>query len=48
MLEVFGDELDSTLDERVSGVQRDLDSSFDDVRRSVRQELDRRLPEAAP
>ena len=48
MLTVLGDELDSTLDEQVSDVQRDLDSSFDDVRGSVREELDRRLPEAAP
>ena len=47
MLTVFGDELDATLDEQVSEVQRDLDGSFDDVRRSVRQELDRRLPETA-
>ena len=44
MLTVFGDELDATLDEQVSEVQRDLDDSFDDVRRSVREELDRRLP----
>jgi RNA polymerase subunit RPABC4/transcription elongation factor Spt4 len=48
MLDVFGDELDSTLDEQVSGVQRDLDSSFDEVRRSVREELDRCLPASAP
>ena len=48
MLTVLGEELDSTLDEQVSDVQRDLDSSFDDVRRSVREELDRRLPETAP
>jgi hypothetical protein len=44
MLTVFGDELDSTLDRQVDSVQRDLDSSFDDVERSVREELDRRLP----
>ena len=48
MLTVFGDELDSTLDAQVSDVQRDLDDSFDDVRRSVREELDRRLPQPAP
>ena len=48
MLEVFGDELDATLDEQVSGVQRDLDVSFDEVAaRSVREELDRRLPARA-
>ena len=44
MLTVFGDELDATLDDQVSEVQRDLDGSFDDVERSVREELDRRLP----
>jgi RNA polymerase subunit RPABC4/transcription elongation factor Spt4 len=44
MLTLAGDELDSRLDEEVSRVERDLDTSFDDVRRSVRQELDRRLP----
>jgi hypothetical protein len=44
MLTVFGDELDTTLDRQVSGVQRDLDASFKDVQRSVREELDRRLP----
>lgn len=48
MLTVFGDELDSTLDAQVSDVQRDLDDSFGDVRRAVREELDRRLPQAGP
>ena len=47
MLTVFGDELDQSLDDQVSEVQRDLDVSFDEVRRSVREELDRRLPETA-
>jgi hypothetical protein len=46
MLTVFGDELDATLDEQVADVQRDLDESFDDVERSFRAELDRRLPKA--
>jgi RNA polymerase subunit RPABC4/transcription elongation factor Spt4 len=45
MLTVFGDELDSELDTQVERVERDLDRSFEDVRRSVREELDRRLPE---
>ena len=45
MLTVFGDELDSQLESEVDSVQRDLDRSFEDVRRSVREELDRRLPE---
>ena len=47
MLTVFGDELDTTLEDQVSEVQRDLDGSFLEVERSVRQELDRRLPETA-
>jgi len=29
-------------------VQRDLDDSFDDVRRAVREELERRLPQTGP
>ena len=44
MLMLAGDELDTRLDEEVSRVERDLDTSFEDVRQSVRQELDRRLP----
>ncbi len=48
MLTIFGDELDSQLDTQVDRVERDLDESFDDVRRSVREELDRRLPEPTP
>ena len=44
MLTLAGDELDTRLDEEVSRVERDLDTSFDDVRQSVRQDLDRRLP----
>jgi RNA polymerase subunit RPABC4/transcription elongation factor Spt4 len=44
MLTVAGD----GLDRRVDTVQRDLDRSFDDVQRSVREELDRRLPESTP
>jgi RNA polymerase subunit RPABC4/transcription elongation factor Spt4 len=48
MLTVAGDELDSRLDRRVDTVQRDLDRSFDDIQRSVREELDRRLPESTP
>jgi RNA polymerase subunit RPABC4/transcription elongation factor Spt4 len=45
MLAVFGDEVDSELDAQVDRVERDLDRSFEDVRRSMREELDRRLPE---
>jgi RNA polymerase subunit RPABC4/transcription elongation factor Spt4 len=45
MLTVFGEEVDSELDTQVERVERDLDESFEDVRRSMREELDRRLPE---
>jgi RNA polymerase subunit RPABC4/transcription elongation factor Spt4 len=45
MLVAAGDELDSRLDDEVSRVERDLDTSFDDVQRSFRRELDRRLPQ---
>ncbi|MFL5846028.1 MAG: hypothetical protein ACJ762_15175 [Solirubrobacteraceae bacterium] len=47
MLTVFGDELDSTLDEQVTTVQSDIEGDLDGVRRSVirqlRAELDARL-----
>jgi RNA polymerase subunit RPABC4/transcription elongation factor Spt4 len=45
MLTVAGDELDRRLDDRVGEVESDLEDSFDAVERSVREELDRRLPE---
>jgi RNA polymerase subunit RPABC4/transcription elongation factor Spt4 len=45
MLSVASDELDQRLDTEVERVERDLDESFDDVERSFRRELDRRLPE---
>ncbi len=48
MVTVYGDELDRTLDEQVTGVQRDLDASFGRIQRSVREELDRRLPRIGP
>ena len=48
MLTVFGDDVDTRLDEEVDRVERDLDRSFDDIERSVRDELDRRLPENSP
>jgi RNA polymerase subunit RPABC4/transcription elongation factor Spt4 len=44
MLVTVGNEVDRNLDDEVSRVQRDLDSSFDEVERAVREELDRRLP----
>ena len=42
-----GEELDSTLDDEVTRVERDLDRNFEEIRQSVREELDARLP-AAP
>jgi RNA polymerase subunit RPABC4/transcription elongation factor Spt4 len=42
---VAADELDERLDDEVTRVERDIDRSFQDVERSVREELDRRLPE---
>ena len=46
MLVAAGNEVDRKLDDEVSRVQRDLDSSFDEVERAVREELDRQA--AAP
>ena len=40
-----GEEAEATLDDEVRRVERDLDRNFDDIRRSVREELDARLPE---
>ena len=45
MLAVAADEVDRSSTRRSRGCERDLDRSFDEVRRSVREELDRRLPE---
>jgi RNA polymerase subunit RPABC4/transcription elongation factor Spt4 len=42
---VAADELDERIDDEVTRVERDIDRSFEDVQRSVREELDRRLPE---
>jgi hypothetical protein len=44
MFLVAGAEAERKLDDEVSRVERDIDASFDDVQRSVREELDRRLP----
>jgi hypothetical protein len=43
---VAGDEVDTRIDREVTRFERDLDTSFDRVRREVRQELDARLPPA--
>jgi RNA polymerase subunit RPABC4/transcription elongation factor Spt4 len=44
MFIVAGDEVDRKIDDEVSRVERDLDTSFDEVRRAVRRELDERVP----
>jgi RNA polymerase subunit RPABC4/transcription elongation factor Spt4 len=45
MLDYTGDVVQDELDERVERIEGDLDESFDEVERAVREELDRRLPE---
>ena len=47
-LAVFGAELERRLDDKVTAVERNLDRSFSAVQRSVRDELDRRLPATTP
>ena len=44
MLGVFGDELETELDDQVTLVQRDIEKQVDGIDTSVRRELDRRLP----
>jgi RNA polymerase subunit RPABC4/transcription elongation factor Spt4 len=44
MFVVAGQEVDRKLDDEVSRVERDLDASFDQVQRAVREELDQRVP----
>ena len=41
---IAADAFDERIDDEVGQVQRDIDRSFLDVQRSVREELDRRLP----
>jgi hypothetical protein len=45
LLVAAGNEADRKLDREVNRVERNLDQQFDDIQGSVRQELDRRLPE---
>ena len=45
MLVAAGNEADRKLDREVNRVERNLEQQFDDVQESVREELDRRLPE---
>ena len=42
---IAADAFDERIDDEVGQVERDIDRSFLDVQRSVREELDRRLPE---
>ena len=48
MLVVFGTEMEDTLDSEVQRVERELERNFDGIEDSVREELDRRLPEPTP
>jgi hypothetical protein len=45
MLVAFGTEMEDTLDSEVERVERELERNFDGIEDSVREELDRRLPE---
>ncbi len=47
LLVAAGDELDRRLSDEVSRVERQLDSSLQQIQRDVREELDARIP-AAP
>ncbi len=46
MLVAAGNELDRRLDREVDRVARELERNFDGIQRDVREELDRRLPQA--
>jgi hypothetical protein len=48
MFVVAGREVDEQLDREVQRVERELERNFDGIRRDVREELDRRLPEPTP
>ena len=48
MFVVAGREVDEQLDREVERVERELDRNFSGIRRDVREELDRRLPEPTP
>jgi hypothetical protein len=48
MLVAAGNEADRKLDREVSRVERNLDDQFDQIQGNVREELDKRLPEATP
>ena len=46
LLTEFGDQLDSELDRQVTTVQGDFERDVEGLERSIRRELDRRLPTA--
>jgi hypothetical protein len=48
MLVAAGNEADNKLDREVSRVERNLNDQFDQIQGNVREELDKRLPEATP
>ena len=48
MLTAFGDELNRELDSQVTTVQRGFDDDLRSVQRTIRRELDRRLPDVPP
>ena len=48
MLVAAGHEADRKLDREVNRVERSLNGQFDEVKRDVRSELDRRLPTPTP
>ena len=48
MLLAAGHEADRKLDREVNRVERNVNGQFDQVRRDVRSELDRRLPAPTP
>ena len=45
MLVAAGDEFDRRIDHQVDNVHRQFETDFDQIEQSVREELDRRLPE---
>ena len=48
MLVAAGHEADRKLDREVNRVERNIDGQFEQVKRDVRSELDRRLPTPTP
>jgi hypothetical protein len=45
MLVAAGNEFDRRIDRQVDNVHRQFETDFDQIEQSVREELDRRLPE---